>query len=128
MTAATIVLPTMHGSPAMPRHRVITERIKLSLRTQIIQQADAVCAARNEDRSDVVLRIMRAYSAGRWAPSLGMAIPTTGARQPVDIRLRPEDIGPYLKRCTAEQYPQSLPVAHGLWIYATTPDPTKLPF
>lgn len=107
-------------------HKVITERIGFTVPAIVAAQADIVFTARNEDRVELILRIMRAFTAGAWEPNPTVALPREGKPVKVQLRLRPQDIEPYRKKCGSD--PISFPVAHGLWIYARTADPSDLPF
>lgn len=112
----------------MPQHKVITERVGFTIAKIVLAQADTMFEARNEYRSELILRIMRAYTAGTWEPDPLTKLPAEGKPVKVQLRLRPQDLTPYRDKCAREQLPISFPVAHGLWIYAHTADPAELPF
>ena len=112
----------------MAQHKVITERVGFTIPRVVLAQADALFEARNEYRSEMILRIIRAYTAGRWEPKPTVQLPTEGTPGKVQLRYRPQDLTPYRAKCEREDLPISFPVAHGLWIYAHEPDPSKLPF
>ena len=107
-------------------HKVITERIGFTIPAIVAAQADIVFTARNEDHVELILRIMRAVAAGKWEPNPLTKLPRDGKAVKIQLRLRPQDIKPYRDKCGDD--PISFPVAHGLWIYAHTPDPADLPF
>jgi hypothetical protein len=112
----------------MPQHKVITERVGFTVPAVVLAQADTMFEARNEYRSEMILRIVRAFTAGTWEPKPTTLLPSEGTPGKVQLRLRPQDITPYREKCTRQGLPISFPVQHGLWIYAHEPDPTKLPF
>lgn len=111
-----------------PQHKVITERVGFTVPKIVLAQADTLFEARNEYRSELIVRIMRAYTAGTWGPNPTVRLPTEGSPVKVQLRLRPQDLKPYRAKCERESLPISFPVAHGLWIYAHESDPEKLPF
>jgi len=112
----------------MSPHKVITERVGFSIPAVVLAQADTIFQARNEYRSELIVRIVRAYTAGTWQPKPTTKLPAEGKPVKVQLRLRPQDLKPYRAKCEREQLPISFPVAHGLWIYAHTTDPKDLPF
>lgn len=112
----------------MPRTKVITERIGFNVPPIVVAQSDVMFTAQNEYRADMIVRIMRAYTAGTWEPNPTVKLPTEGKPVKVQLHLRPQDVKPYREKCKREQLPISFPVAHGLWIYAHTADPSELPF
>lgn len=113
----------------MPQqYKVITERVGFSVPAIVLAQADTVFTARNEYRAEMVLRIVRAYTAGQWEPKPTTKLPAEGKPVRLQMRLRPQDLKPYRDKCAREQLPISFPVAHGLWVYAHTADPAELPF
>jgi hypothetical protein len=130
MSVATMVAPAVkrRGHRHMPQHRVITDRVGFSIPRLVLTQSDAVFEARNEYRSELILRVVRAFTAGTWSPDITRKLPAEGKPGKVQLRLRPQDLDPYKAKCEREQLPFSTPVAHGLWLYATTPDPRDLPF
>lgn len=112
----------------MPQHKVVTERVGFTVPAIVLAHADTVFEARNEYRSELIIRIMRAYTAGTWEPNPLTKLPTEGKPVKVQLRLRPQDLKPYREKCGREQLPISFPVSHGLWIYSKTADPSDLPF
>lgn len=131
MTLATMVLPAIkrRGHRHMsPQQKVITDRVGFTVPALVLTQSDAVFAARNEYRAEVIIRIIRAYTAGRWTPDITKALPAGGKPGKIQLRLRPQDLTPYREKCQREQLPISTPVAHGLWLYAITAKPDDLPF
>jgi hypothetical protein len=112
----------------MPQHKVTTERVGFTVPAVVLKQADAMFEARNEYRAETILRIVRAYNAGTWAPKVTTTLPAGSGLSKIQLRFRPQDLTPYRQKCASEDLPISFPIAHGLWIYAVTADPADLPF
>lgn len=130
MSVATMMVPTItthEGRHDDMSPKVIKIRAGFSVSKLILAQSDPVFEARNDSRTELILRAVRACIAGRWEPDLTRKIPL-GNTGEVQMRIRPEDNEPYRAWCDRKQYPYSLPIAHALWLYATTPDPKDLPF
>jgi hypothetical protein len=127
--SVTMMVPTIttHEGPHTDMPKVNRVRAGFSVSRLILAQSDLVFEARNESRTELLLRAIRACIAGKWEPDLARKLPV-GNTNVVQMRLRPEDDGPYRAWCDQRQYPYSLPIAHALWLYATTPDPKDLPF
>jgi hypothetical protein len=129
MASAAMIAPaitTTSRGPAMPK--ITTVRVGYNVDSQILAQSDVVFEARNDRRSELVLRALRACTSGMWRPDLSRRLPATGSQGTVQMRLRPQDNGPYRAWCEENGLPYSTPVAHALWLYAITPDPKDLPF